>query len=223
MHRKQLGILISVDVIIVAAILFAYAKGTFRGANEGLVGLAVGLPLVLNVAYVSELAGIRFFRPHEPLSLLAPEEREIKPNYPRAAVHANALEQPWLVGSTILVILVGSVVEASAGNVAFADIWPITLLAISLALTSFSFQRNCWRTTWADADPGINLLRCVMLGLLCLVAFTVVEMAFETWRGTLNWNEMKNSYLQQIAGLSCIRAYSYKIGQTIQFQRAVGE
>jgi len=88
--------------------------------------------------------------------------------------------------SVIALILLAAVVEHVVGNVPIRYIGPITMLGIAVTLTSFSLEGNFWRPKWADADPGINLLRCLIIGTLSIAALVVIFMGVK--HGSEAWN-----------------------------------
>jgi hypothetical protein len=169
MPRKDLAILISIDVLIVTTVLVAYLNGAFVDANHVWVGLAVGLPIVFNVAYFSQQSGVRFLRSEEPLSIVPSQESRndafyTEPTFVRRTAPAIS-RRKIAIGefSVIALVLLAAIVEHLVGNVPFRYIGPITMLGLAVTLTSFSLGGNFWQPKWADADPGINLIRCVIM------------------------------------------------------------
>jgi hypothetical protein len=223
-HKKEFALLACIDVLMAAIVLLAYFDGSFTGSSW-MGALAIGLPIVFNLAYLSEHSGIRLNAPQEPLSLMPAEDPGTVPRRsvrtsedPKTGlIDSGTPEKIWaLAAGTILVILIAALSEAIVRKVSLSTIWPVPALTISLVATGFSFARNCWKTSWAEADPGINLLRAISLGLLSLTVIWVVYMAVQVSLGTPDGSEMNSSYLQYLLGLALIRSYSYKIGRTVQ-------
>jgi hypothetical protein len=222
--KRELIFLGCIDVLVAAIVLVAYLHGTFIGSLWTGV-LAISLPIVFNLVYVSERSGIRLNAPQEPLSLISADASGPVPDYrvreseePKTgSTKWDAPQKIWAIAAgTILAIVIASLVEAFVRKVSFLEIWPVPVLTIALVSTAFSFARNCWKTSWADADPGINLFRGLALGLLSLTAMWVLYIAVRASLGTPDASGINNEYLKQLLGLSLIRSYSYKIAHTAQ-------
>jgi hypothetical protein len=76
MRARRVLILVVVDCFILTIILIACFTGSFNGVNRGLVGLALGLPIVANLAYFSERSKIRFFTSVNLPSIFNPQAPE---------------------------------------------------------------------------------------------------------------------------------------------------
>lgn len=224
MDKREYTFLGCIDVLVAAVVLAAYLRGTFTGSLW--IGvLAISLPIVFNLVYLSERSGIRLNAPQEPLSLLSadasgpvPEHRVRESGEPKAgSTNWDRPQEIWaLAAGTILAIVIATLVEAFMQKVSLLEIWPVPALTIALVSTGFSFARNCWKTSWAEADPGINFFRGLALALLSLTATWVLYMAIQASLGASDASEINREYLQQLLGLSLVRSYAYKIGHMAQ-------
>lgn len=116
----------------------------------------------------------------------------------------------WQVLVLVLILLT-AFVERYLGNVDLRYVVPITISAIALATTSFSLQGNFWKPSWADADPGLNLVRSLIVLLLCVEALVLVHLSIEAWFGSLELHGMNRLLLKSAEGLAMIAYFSRKI------------
>jgi len=227
MRKRQVLVLVAVDCLILTMILIGYFTRSFSDVNRRLVGLAVGLPIVVNLAYFSERSKIRFFTSVNLPSIFNPQAPEDEQTHPtgecvglnrRSEQTTNQQDQrDWShVGEvlTVLLIIAAAFVEYFVGNVSLRLLGPIAALGVSAALTGFSLRGNFWRPNWADASPGINLVRCMIVGLVCLAALTVVYMGVGAWLGIVEAAEINKLFLKAVMGLTMVGYYSRRIANS---------
>jgi hypothetical protein len=227
MRKRQVLVLVAVDCLILTVILIAYFTRSLNGVNRGLIGLALGLPIVANLAYFSERSKIRFFTSVNPPSICNTHALEDEKNYPTeerigfgrtsekttSQRDQRGWSHAWEI-LTVLLILAAASVEYFVGNVSLRLLGPIAALGISAAMTGFSLHGNFWRPKWADASPGINLVRCTIVGLVCLAALTVLYMGVGAWLGTVEAAEINKLFLKAIMGLTMVGYYSRRIANS---------
>ena len=223
MRNRPVLVLVAVDCLILTMILIAYFTRSFSDVNPGLVGLAVGLPIVANLAYFSERSKKRFFIPVDPQSIFNPDKSGNAKNHGIESVQPLDLvsQQPtqreqkdlsrvWEI-LTVLLVISAAFVEYFVGNVSPRLLGPITALGISTVLTGFSLHGNFWKPKWADASPGINLVRCMIVGLVCLAALTVMYLGIGAWLGIVSAAEIGRLFLKAVVGLTMVGYYARRI------------
>ena len=116
----------------------------------------------------------------------------------------------------ILVIFLVGFAEYFVGKVPFRYVAPITILGLSVALISFSLTGDFWQPRWADADSGINLLRSLIVGVLCIVGLSVIYMGVEAWLGVLESIGINNLFLKEFSGLAMIGYFSHRMKSRVK-------
>jgi hypothetical protein len=112
---------------------------------------------------------------------------------------------------TVLLIVAAAFVEYFVGNVSLRLLGPIAALGISTALIGFSLNGNFWRPKWVEASPGINLVRCTIVGLICLAALTVVCLGVGAWLGIVGAVKINALFLKAVLGLTMAGYYARRI------------
>jgi len=111
----------------------------------------------------------------------------------------------------LAVIVAGAVLEIVVGRVELQFVAPIAILAISLIVSSFCIQGNFWKPGWADADPGLNLVRSLIVLAYSITALALISMAIEAWLGVLELPYLNRMLLKIASGLAILGYYSRKI------------
>jgi hypothetical protein len=214
MKRKGVIILVIVDCLIVAAVCGLYLAGAFTGVGYGWIGVAISLPILLNLVFVSEYSSIRFLEPQESLSIfptsLQPDR--VLATVPRVESKEEKTDQTAKLGvvSAIGLILLFAFVAYFTKSVPLNELSIVVVLGASVTVYGFSLQGNFWRPRWADADPGINVLRCLIVGMLCVAASADVFWGIEAWFGTLDHN-VHREFLKLFSGLAMVGYYARRL------------
>jgi hypothetical protein len=87
----------------------------------------------------------------------------------------------------------------------------ITLMAISIVFYGLSLRGGLWRPKWANADPGINVLRCLFVAVLLIAAVIDVSWGVEAWFGTLDQGQMHSLFLKTVSGLAIMTYWARKV------------
>jgi hypothetical protein len=116
----------------------------------------------------------------------------------------------WQI-SVLAAIFFATVIGWVVGNIAPSYLVPISILAVSVAISSFSLQGNFWKPSWADSDPGLNVLRSLIVGLHCIMALVLIFMAVEAWFGDLDSDYLRRMLLKYAFGLVMVAYYSRRI------------
>lgn len=121
MDKREIAFLACIDVLVAAIVLVAYLHGTFIGSLWTGV-LAISLPIIFNLVYLSERSGIRLNAPQEPLCLISADALGPVPDYrvreseePKTgSTNWDVPQKGWaLAAGMILAIVIAALVEAS--------------------------------------------------------------------------------------------------------------
>jgi hypothetical protein len=101
-------------------------------------------------------------------------------------------------------------VEHIPRNTRFEDTALITLMGLCIAFYGMSLRGNFSQPSWAAADPGINLIRCLFVGVFFISAAVEVYWWIEAWSGTLDQSEMHRLFLKMASGLAMATYWARK-------------